>query len=99
MSVEDRPVEQGLALVKEMAKKADVFAENFAPGAVERLGLGYDVVSAINPGIIYAQIKGFGAEAIQTGSPAQAAALQRRLLIDACDAGVASALRPVAGTS
>ena len=56
--------ERGLALVKEMVKKADVFAENFAPGAVERLGLGYDVVSAINPGIIYAQIKGFGA-----GSP------------------------------
>ena len=52
--------DRGLALVKEMAKKADVFAENFAPGAVERLGLGYDVVSAINPGIIYAQVKGFG---------------------------------------
>jgi crotonobetainyl-CoA:carnitine CoA-transferase CaiB-like acyl-CoA transferase len=56
--------ERGLALVKEMVKQADVFAENFAPGAVERLGLGYDVVSAINPGIIYAQVKGFG-----TGSP------------------------------
>src|SRR5271163_1858627 len=56
--------DRGLALVKEMVKKADVMAENFAPGAVERLGLGYDVVSAINPGIIYAQIKGFGA-----GSP------------------------------
>src|SRR6201995_4993636 len=56
--------ERGLALVKEMAKKADVFAENFAPGAVERLGLGYDVLSAINPRIIYAQVKGFG-----SGSP------------------------------
>src|SRR5438046_1038644 len=52
--------ERGLALVKEMVKKADVFTENFAPGAVERLGLGYDVVSAINPRIIYAQVKGFG---------------------------------------
>jgi formyl-CoA transferase len=52
--------ERGLALVKEMVKKADVFTENFAPGAVERLGLGYDVVSGINPSIIYAQIKGFG---------------------------------------
>ena len=41
--------ERGLALVKEMVKQADVFTENFAPGAVERLGLGYDVVSAINP--------------------------------------------------
>src|SRR6202047_4142242 len=52
--------ERGLELVKEMVKKADVFTENFAPGAVERLGLGYDVVSAINPSIIYAQVKGFG---------------------------------------
>src|ERR1700736_3085420 len=56
--------DRGLALVKEMAKKADVFTENFAPGAVERLGLGYDVVSELNPRIIYAQVKGFGA-----GSP------------------------------
>ncbi len=52
--------ERGLALVKEMVKHADVFIENFAPGAIERLGLGHDVVSAINPKIIYAQIKGFG---------------------------------------
>jgi formyl-CoA transferase len=52
--------DRGLALVKEMAAKADVFTENFAPGAVERLGLGYDVVSTINPSIIYAQVKGFG---------------------------------------
>src|ERR1700681_1789118 len=56
--------ERGLALVKDMVLKADVFAENFAPGAVERLGLGYDVISALNPRIIYAQVKGFGA-----GSP------------------------------
>ena len=52
--------ERSLALVKEMVKKADVFTENFAPGAVERLGLGYDVVSGVNPSIIYAQVKGFG---------------------------------------
>jgi crotonobetainyl-CoA:carnitine CoA-transferase CaiB-like acyl-CoA transferase len=52
--------ERGLALVKDMARQADVFTENFAPGAIERLGLGYDVVSALNPRIIYAQVKGFG---------------------------------------
>ena len=51
---------RGLQLVKDMAKKADVFMENFAPGAIERLGLGYDVLSTINPGIIYGQVKGFG---------------------------------------
>src|SRR5438128_2480639 len=52
--------ERGLALIKDMAKHADVFTENFGPGVVERLGLGYDVISAINPRIIYAQVKGFG---------------------------------------
>ena len=51
---------KGLALVKDMIAKADVMIENFAPGAIERLGLSYDVVKAINPGIIYAQVKGFG---------------------------------------
>ena len=44
----------------DLARKADVFVENFAPGAIERLGLGYDVISKINPGIVYAQVKGFG---------------------------------------
>ena len=52
--------ERGLNLVKDMLRTADVCVENFAPGAIERLGLGYDVVKALNPGIIYAQVKGFG---------------------------------------
>ena len=55
---------RGLALVKDMLKKADVTVENMAPGTIERLGLGYDEVKKINPGIIYCQIKGFG-----NGSP------------------------------
>src|ERR1700684_3261759 len=55
---------KGLALVKDLAKQADVICENFAPGAIERLGLGYDVIKAINPSIVFCQVKGFG-----TGSP------------------------------
>ena len=51
---------RGLQIVKDLAAKADVFMENFAPGAIERLGLGYDVLSKINPKIIYGQVKGFG---------------------------------------
>jgi crotonobetainyl-CoA:carnitine CoA-transferase CaiB-like acyl-CoA transferase len=51
---------KGLALVKDLLRQADVCIENFAPGAIERLGLGYDVVRELNPGIIYAQVKGFG---------------------------------------
>src|SRR5438067_334570 len=56
----DLKTERGIQLVKELVKKADVFAENLAPGTIERLGLGYHVLKAINPGIIYCQVKGFG---------------------------------------
>jgi crotonobetainyl-CoA:carnitine CoA-transferase CaiB-like acyl-CoA transferase len=52
--------ERGFALVKEMAQKADVFVENFAPGAIERLGLGWNDLHALNPRLVYAQVKGFG---------------------------------------
>ena len=55
---------KGLEIVNEMLKQADVTAENMAPGTIERLGLGYDAVSKINPRIIYCRIKGFG-----SGSP------------------------------
>ncbi|MBI3512585.1 MAG: CoA transferase [Proteobacteria bacterium] len=55
---------KGLALVKDLLKKADVTIENMAPGTIDRLGLGYEAVKALNPGIIYASVKGFGA-----GSP------------------------------
>ncbi|HVH75042.1 MAG TPA: CoA transferase [Stellaceae bacterium] len=51
---------RGIALVKEMAAKADVFVENLAPGTIERLGLGWEVLHALNPRLVYAQVKGFG---------------------------------------
>jgi CoA:oxalate CoA-transferase len=51
---------KGLEIAKKLAAKADVLVENFANGVMERLGLGYEVVSQINPRIIYASISGFG---------------------------------------
>ena len=56
----DLKTERGIALVKEMAAHADVFVENMAPGTIERLGLGWEVLHALNPRLIYAQVKGFG---------------------------------------
>ncbi len=56
----DLKTERGIALVKEMAAHADVFVENMAPGTIERLGLGWAVLRALNPRLIYAQVKGFG---------------------------------------
>jgi formyl-CoA transferase len=51
--------ERGKEILRELVKQGDVFVENFAPGAIERLGFGYDEVRALNPRIVYAQIKGF----------------------------------------
>lgn len=47
-------------IFKEMVKKADVVLENYRPGTMEKLGLGYDVLKEINPAIIYGAVSGFG---------------------------------------
>ena len=52
--------EEGKELFKKVIEKADVLVENFSPGALDRLGLGYKVLSKINKRLIYATIKGFG---------------------------------------
>ncbi len=52
--------ERGKAMLREMIGQADIFIENFAPGVIDRLGFSYDAVRALNPRIIYAQVKGFG---------------------------------------
>ncbi len=50
----------GKELFKQVIAKSDVLLENFGPGALDRLGLGYETLAKINPRIIYATIKGFG---------------------------------------
>ncbi len=55
---------KGLELVKRMAAEADIFIENFGPGVIDRLGLGYDAVQALNPGIIYARVKGYAEDSL-----------------------------------
>lgn len=50
---------EGLDIAKQMIASADVLIENFRPGAMTRLGLGYDALKASNPGLIYCSEKGF----------------------------------------
>ncbi len=52
--------EQGKEIFRALLKTADVLVENFGPGALERLGFGYDALHQLNPRLIYASIKGFG---------------------------------------
>ncbi|MCK4318508.1 CoA transferase [Candidatus Bathyarchaeota archaeon] len=54
---------EGMRVFKELVPLSDVVVQNFRPGTMERLGLGYDVLKELNPGIIYAALSGFG----QTG--------------------------------
>jgi crotonobetainyl-CoA:carnitine CoA-transferase CaiB-like acyl-CoA transferase len=51
--------EDGLATARKLAQRADILIENFRPGTLERLGLGYEALSAENPGLIYCSAKGF----------------------------------------
>ncbi len=52
--------EEGKAILLALAKEADVFVQNFRPGAIQRMGLGYDALKAINPRLIYVSMSGFG---------------------------------------
>lgn len=51
---------EGQKLLQEMVKKADVLIENYRPGTMDKWGLGYEEIKAINPRLIYASISGFG---------------------------------------
>jgi len=52
--------EAGVALVKDLAAHCDILVENYRPGVMDRLGLGYEALSATNPRLIYCAISGFG---------------------------------------
>jgi CoA:oxalate CoA-transferase len=56
----DFTTDRGRELLLEMVARADVLAENFAPGVLDRRGLGYEAVKEINPRIIYASSSGYG---------------------------------------
>jgi crotonobetainyl-CoA:carnitine CoA-transferase CaiB-like acyl-CoA transferase len=51
---------EGLKIILELARRADVILENFVPGVAERLGLGYKALSATNPAVVYASVSGYG---------------------------------------
>jgi len=62
--------------VLKLIAKADVLVHNFRPGVIERLGLDYDTVKAINPSIVYGEISGYGSEGPWAKKPGQDLLLQ-----------------------
>lgn len=56
----DLKAPDGLALCRQLLAQADVMIESFGPGVAARLGLGYEAVSALRPGIVYCSISGYG---------------------------------------
>jgi crotonobetainyl-CoA:carnitine CoA-transferase CaiB-like acyl-CoA transferase len=63
--------EKDLEIVKALIKKADVIIENFRPGVMDKLGLGYDVVKKINKEIVYASVTGYGSKGPWVKRPGQ----------------------------
>jgi len=63
---------RGQEIFKDLVKKSDVIVQNFSPGTMEKLGLGYEDVKKINPKIIYASLSGFGQTGPYTRRPSYA---------------------------
>ncbi len=66
----DLKQEAGKQLLKDLVAEADVVVQNFRPGAIDRLGLGWDVLSEINPQLIMCSVSGFGADGPYSHRPA-----------------------------
>ena len=67
---------EGKEILKELVKKVDVLVENFRPGTMEKLGLGYDVLKELNPRLIYASSTGYGQTGPYSQRPAYDAVVQ-----------------------
>lgn len=66
----DLKTSRGAALLQDLATRADVLLENFAPGVMDRLGLGYEALRAVNPRLIYASGSGYGSSGAYRDFPA-----------------------------
>ena len=74
--VVDLGTEEGRALALDLVREVDVVWNNFRPGVMERLGLGFDVVRQANPRIVYGSLSGYGQTGPRRSSPAYDTAIQ-----------------------
>ena len=62
--------ERGRELLREMVRRSDILVENFAPGVMDRLGVGYEVLSQVNPRLVYGAGSGYGRSGPKKDFPA-----------------------------
>jgi crotonobetainyl-CoA:carnitine CoA-transferase CaiB-like acyl-CoA transferase len=70
--------EEGRALIRRLAAEADVVVENFVPGTLERMGLGWEALSAANPRLVWCAITGYGSDGPEATRPGYDFAVQAR---------------------
>lgn len=66
----DLKAQRGMALARDLAARSDIVVQNFRPGVMQRLGLGYDDLRSVRAGLIYCSISAFGATGPWSGRPA-----------------------------
>ncbi|CAG9166969.1 Acetyl-CoA:oxalate CoA-transferase [Cupriavidus pinatubonensis] len=66
----DTRTESGKAALRKLAEQADVVIQNYRPGVAERMGVGYEALSARNPALVYVSITGYGRDGPLAGLPA-----------------------------
>lgn len=74
----DLRTEEGREILLRLTDRADVFVQNFRPGVVERLGIGYEAMSARNPDIVYLSVSGFGRDGPYADQPVYDPIIQAR---------------------
>ena len=62
--------DDGKELLKKLVRRADILVENFRPGTMDKLGLGYEVLREVNPKLVYTAISGFGRTGPNSSKPA-----------------------------
>lgn len=67
----DLKTEEGIATAKKIIAASDILIENFRPGVMDRLGLGYDTLKEQNPGLVYCSSSGYGADGPYVNRPGQ----------------------------
>jgi crotonobetainyl-CoA:carnitine CoA-transferase CaiB-like acyl-CoA transferase len=60
---------EAVEIVKRLVRDADIVMENYRPGVMDRLGVGYEALSEVNPSLIYCAISGFGQEGPEKNTP------------------------------